>query len=269
MFILYCCSRCRGRGTYVHDATLNARVFLRRARTTPLSEQPCCLLQIQCFSHCSRKGWGGGLPAYLSLLNSGVIIMEFRPPPFDQAKVEAQMRRYGRSFARPIKRHAPQRLDFMFANDPTASMESSPVESSLTEADIRASPRPRTSARIQWVEEPLVRCEATSCMVLFSLLFGKSRASHLPPFPRGPCQNNMRCFFRIVWNCGIWRFHFVVINEHQLFSVIWGWGWYFGDADHCLATCCRMSVCPGVQVITHGPRTEVVALPVSPHGMRK
>ena len=42
--------------------------------------------------------------------------------------------------------------------------------------------------------------------------------------------------------CGC--FWFVIVRADALVSVTWGWGWYFGDADHCPATCRRMS---GVQ----------------------
>ena len=38
--------------------------------------------------------------------------------------------------------------------------------------------------------------------------------------------------------------NFVVAPDKQVSSVIWGWGWYFGDADYCAATCCPSLACP-------------------------
>ena len=50
------------------------------------------------------------------------------------------------------------------------------------------------------------------------------------------CQSNSRFRFRNFWNRGIWRFRFLGALEYQVFSVVWGWGWYFRDADCCPAT---------------------------------
>ena len=59
-----------------------------------------------------------------------------------------------------------------------------------------------------------------------------------PPREQRPCQNNGRCCFHNFWNCRISQFHFLVGNEDQVFSLIWGWEWYSGDAGFCPATCC-------------------------------
>ena len=61
---------------------------------------------------------------------------------------------------------------------------------------------------------------------------------------------------------------FLGVHEDQVFSLILGWGWYFGDVEYCPATCCHTCGCPGVQVIIHGPGMEVVPLPVSSQGAR-
>ena len=38
------------------------------------------------------------------------------------------------------------------------------------------------------------------------------------------------------WDRAIWQFLFLVVFEYQVFSVVWGWGWYFRDTDYCPAT---------------------------------
>ena len=47
--------------------------------------------------------------------------------------------------------------------------------------------------------------------------------------------------FRKFWNRGTWWFHFLVVREDQVLSVIWGRGWHFGGVDSRPATCCPMS----------------------------
>ena len=47
-----------------------------------------------------------------------------------------------------------------------------------------------------------------------------------------PFQDDTRCWFR---NAGWWRFLCLVVHEDQVFCVIWGWGWYFRDAEVCIA----------------------------------
>ena len=53
-----------------------------------------------------------------------------------------------------------------------------------------------------------------------------------------PCENNA-----CVRTTGrIWRPRFLV-HEDQVFLVVWGWGWYFGDADDYPATCLGVQAC--------------------------
>ena len=52
---------------------------------------------------------------------------------------------------------------------------------------------------------------------------------------RAPPEQQRQGWYCNLWNCGVWPFHLLVVPEHQLFSLIWGWGWSFGEADYCPA----------------------------------
>ena len=91
-----------------------------------------------------------------------------------------------------------------------------------------------------------------------------------PPRENSALVTNQRCCFRKkFWNREIWPFHFLVVREDQFCTVIWGWGWYFGDADDCPAIRCQIAGYPSVQVIVHGLDTEVVPVLVSSEGACK
>ena len=55
-----------------------------------------------------------------------------------------------------------------------------------------------------------------------------------PPPPPPPAQ---WCCSRDFWDRGGWQFlFFLVVREDPADCMVWGWGWYFGGADCCLAT---------------------------------